>query len=176
MQRKRHASKPGAVSPRWQSLRCIPVKNPEAREETNEEGILLTYPVEIKPWFRGILQWFSGNPGIVTRRLQLDALGSQVWQLIDNQKDIRQITALFQQRHQIGAREAELSVTAFLRELGRRGLVAMKAVEPSGDSQGKQPHLVTDQDHVEDKKGIQEMNAPKHKQPEAFVGDEDDQR
>ncbi len=111
---------------RNQALDCIPVRNPEVRAEATGQGLLLSYPVEVRPWFRGILRHVTGNPGIVTRKLQLDSLGSSVWEMIDDRRSVRQLAARFQERYQVGRREAELSVTAFLRELGKRGLVAMK--------------------------------------------------
>ncbi len=113
--------------PRQASLECIPVRNPEAEEEKNSDGILLRYPVEVKPWFQGIFRHVAGQEStIIERKLQLDALGSSVWEMINNRRSVREIAELFGQRHQLGRREAEMSVSAFIRELGRRGIVALR--------------------------------------------------
>ncbi len=115
---------------RRQALDCIPVRNPEAGERRTEEGILLTYPVTVKPWFQGIFRRVAGqDSGSITRKLQLDVMGSAVWEMIDNRRSVREIAGLFGQAHQLGRREAEISVSAFLRELGKRGLVALREKE-----------------------------------------------
>ncbi|HEB50730.1 MAG TPA: PqqD family protein [Desulfobulbus sp.] len=115
---------------RRQALECIPVRNPEARESRNSDGILLSYPVEVKPWFQGIFRRMAGRePGIITRKLQLDTMGSSVWEMIDNRRSVREIAELFAQGHRLGSREAEISVSAFLRELGKRGLIVLRTQE-----------------------------------------------
>jgi len=115
---------------RRQALECIPIRNPEAGTSRNDEGILLSYPVEVKPWFQGIFRRVAGREsGIITRKLQLDAMGSSVWEMIDNRRSVREIAELFAQSHRLGSREAEISVSAFLRELGKRGLVALRTDE-----------------------------------------------
>ena len=121
------SSRKQPVLPRRQALECIPVRNPEAGQTRNDEGILLSYPVEVKPWFQGIFRRVAGrDSGIIVRKLQLDAMGSSVWEMIDNRRSVREIAELFGQRHHLGRREAEISVSAFVRELGRRGLVALR--------------------------------------------------
>jgi hypothetical protein len=112
---------------RLQALACIPIRNPEVEEELREEGFLLRYPVEVKPWFQSIFRRLSNrDSNIIIRRLQLDRLGSSVWQLIDGKKSVADIADIFRKTHQLGKREAELSVTGFLKDLGKRGLIAMK--------------------------------------------------
>ncbi len=119
----------GVIPPeaRRQALACVVVKNPELREDVSGDGeILLLYPVEVKPWFQGIFKAFtSQRDGIITRKLQLDTLGSSVWRKIDNRATVDEIIRSFQSEHQLARREAELSVSSFLKELGRRGLIAM---------------------------------------------------
>jgi hypothetical protein len=58
-------------------------------------------------------------------KLQLDALGTAVWDMIDGERSLRRIVAAFAAAHQLEAREAEIAVTQFVRELGRRGLVGL---------------------------------------------------
>jgi hypothetical protein len=113
---------------RQQALACTPIRNPEVEEIETPDGILLRYPVEIKPWFQSIFKKLSNrDSNIVIRRLQLDALGSSVWQMVDGKQNVTDITDQFRKTHQLGTREAELSVTGFLKDLGSRSLIAMKA-------------------------------------------------
>lgn len=112
---------------RQQALACTPIRNPEVEEIETPDGILLRYPVEIKPWFQSIFKRLSNrDSNIVIRRLQLDALGSSVWQMVDGKQNVADITEQFCKTHQLGTREAELSVTGFLKNLGSRSLIAMK--------------------------------------------------
>lgn len=113
---------------RHRALDCVPVKNPHCTERENEGGELcLTYPVQVKPWFQSVFKKMANrHSDIIDRKLQLDALGSSVWEMIDGQRTVREIVTAFQTAHQLNRREAEVSVSSFLRELGRRGLVAMR--------------------------------------------------
>ena len=112
---------------RQQALACTPIRNPEVEEIETPDGILLRYPVEIKPWFQSVFKRLSNrDSNIVIRRLQLDALGSSVWQMVDGKHNVADITKQFCKTHQLGTREAELSVTGFLKDLGSRSLLAMK--------------------------------------------------
>ena len=112
---------------RQQALACTPIRNPEVEEIETPDGILLRYPVEIKPWFQSIFKRVSNrDSNIVIRRLQLDALGTSVWQMVDGKHNVADITEQFRKTHQLGTREAELSVTGFLKDLGSRSLIAMK--------------------------------------------------
>ena len=62
------------------------------------------------------------------RKLQLDILGTEVWDLVDGKSTVMEIIDLFAKLHQLYHKEAEISVIQFLRELGRRGIVGMKQV------------------------------------------------
>ncbi len=113
---------------RSRAMACVPVKNGDIREERLESGaVLIHYPVVPRPWVRGILKRLNRLPDAPQlKKLQLDTLGSAVWGLIDGKRSVRQLIDRFAAQYQLQAREAEVSVTQFLRELGRRGLVAMK--------------------------------------------------
>ena len=120
------SNKPQPLS-RKEALKCIPLQNPGAEEEENQEGLLLTYSVEVKPFFHTLIKRITGKEtSNIRRKIQLDQMGSSVWQLIDGQRSVSDIAINFQRQHQLDNRESEISVTSFLKELGKRGLVAMK--------------------------------------------------
>lgn len=120
------SNKPQPLS-RKEALKCIPLQNPGAEEEENQEGLLLTYSVEVKPFFHTLIKRVTGKEtSNIRRKIQLDQMGSSVWQLIDGQRSVSDIAISFQRQHQLDNRESEISVTSFLKELGKRGLVAMK--------------------------------------------------
>jgi len=121
--KKQHKAGPG----RAQALACTPIRNPEVEEKKTADGVLLRYPVEIKPWFQSIFKRMSNrDSNIIMRRLELDVLGSSVWQMVDGKQTVADIVEQFRTTHQLGAREAELAVTGFLKDLGKRTLIAMK--------------------------------------------------
>lgn len=110
------------------ALACRPVKNRDIREKRQESGeTLLVYPVTLKPWMWELLRRFSGgSPPEQTRKLQLDELGSATWDLINDERTVKQIVDAFADAYRLHPKEAELSVTRFLLELGKRGLIAMQ--------------------------------------------------
>ena len=115
------------MADRQYALACIPVRNPECNGKMREDGILLNYPVQAKPWIRKIFTSTTGRkPEIMIRNLQLDILGSNVWQMIDGKTSVQQISRDFQRQHQLNAHEAEIAVSTFIQQLGRRGLIALK--------------------------------------------------
>jgi hypothetical protein len=125
--KKKAFGKNNAIS-RDHALGCIPVRNPQIAEQENDNGELcLTYQVRIRPWFQNIVQKITGRTDdIIKRKLQLDVLGSSVWRMIDGQRETREIIEDFQKNHKLNRREAEISVTSFLKELGKRGLIVLR--------------------------------------------------
>ena len=106
----------------------IPVKNRQISENRLETGeIVISYPVTMRSLFSGLAKRFGGQE-IQTqiKKLQLDELGTSVWNLIDGNRSVRQLVKMFAETHQLETREAEVSVTQFIRELGRRGLIGMR--------------------------------------------------
>jgi hypothetical protein len=112
---------------RADALGCTPVKNRHVRESRLESGeVVVHYPVAVHPWVARLVR-FLGKEAAAPRdgKLQLDALGTAVWGMIDGERSLRRIVAAFAASHQLEAREAEIAVTQFVRELGRRGLVGL---------------------------------------------------
>lgn len=113
---------------RAEALNCTPVRNIRA-EETRMKGgeARIAYPAQMRPMIAGVIRYFGGRTDrTYIKKLQLDALGTQVWDLIDGKLTVRQIVRRFADDHRLHAREAEVSVTAFLHELGKRGIIGMK--------------------------------------------------
>ncbi len=110
-----------------EALLCAPFHNEIARWEEQDNGdILIEYPLPIKPFLKSILQRFSNKPiPTPTKKLQLDAMGSIVWKMIDGEKNTKTIIKDFAKQYNITLQEAELSVTTFIRELGKRGLIGI---------------------------------------------------
>ena len=117
----------GPTISRAEALNRIPFKNIQITEDRLETGeVLIGYPVTIRPFFASLVKRFGGSEEQVqTKKLQLDTLGSSVWDLLDGERSVRQLIHIFAETHQLQPREAEVAVTQFIRELGRRGLIGL---------------------------------------------------
>lgn len=112
---------------REEALSLTPVRSLNVLEETREQTTRLSYPMPVKPWVTKVLGSFGKKQKPQPRKtLELDEMGGEVWKHIDGKKSVRDICAAFQKRYGVHRLEAEASVTAFLRELGRRGIIGMK--------------------------------------------------
>jgi len=113
---------------RTEALDRIPVKSIQITETRLETGeIVISYPVTMRPFFAGLIKRFGGpEVQIQMKKLQLDELGTSVWDMIDGKFSVRKLVERFAKTHQLEAREAEVSVTQFIRELGRRGLIGLR--------------------------------------------------
>ncbi len=120
--------RPAPALNRAEALRCVPRKNPGVTvERIAADQVQLVYTVRLRPWFLALTRRLGG-PAETERikKLQLDELGTATWDLLDGQATVRQIVDRFAERYQLHRREAEVAVTRFLRELGRRGLIALQ--------------------------------------------------
>ena len=121
-------------SSRIEALASRPVRNREIVEEKLDNGeVLLTYPLSLRPWLialTGRLGLRSQEP--LTRKLQLDEMGSLTWTLVDGRHTVQDMVELIGQRYNLNRRESEVALTRFLRELGRRGLIGFQP--PPGEA------------------------------------------
>jgi hypothetical protein len=113
---------------REKALNCKPVKNIQVTETRLENGaVMLTYPVGTRPWVAALIKRFSGSvQKPITKKLELDILGSAVWDLLDGKRSVKQVIREFSGNYRLHPKEAEVSVTQFLRQLGKRGLIGFR--------------------------------------------------
>jgi len=118
----------GPTITRAQALGSTPVKNRDVAEVRLESGeVVLTYPVEMLPWIAGIANYLGRSTDRTqTKKVQLDFLGTSVWDQVDGKRSIQEIIKGFVRGHQLHPKEAEVAVTQFLRNLGKRGLIGIK--------------------------------------------------
>jgi hypothetical protein len=60
------------------------------------------------------------------RKLELDEIGSDVWEMCDGVMSVDAITKKIVERYKLNRRQAETSVTAYLRMLAERRLIILK--------------------------------------------------
>ncbi|WP_415718091.1 PqqD family protein [Maridesulfovibrio sp.] len=112
---------------RGEAMACKPVKNRDIDETRMENGlVMLSYPLRLKPLFADVAKrfgmWKDGAPPI--KRLELDEMGTLVWNMIDGKNSVRMIAERFALKYKVLPREAEVATASFLRDLGKRGLIA----------------------------------------------------
>jgi len=124
----RRKKKDAPAITRPEALASIPLKNPRIKEKRLDTGeVLLTYTVSIRPWFAGLVRRLGRERDILkTKEIHLDRLGTTVWDLINGNRSVRAIAVEFSKSYRLEKREAEVSVTQFLRELGKRGLIGLR--------------------------------------------------
>lgn len=112
------------------ALSCIPERNPGIEEFFPDTGgLILSFPVMYKPFFMRLQRFLRSNPKrTFRRRIQLDGLGMDVWSLLDGKRDVRAVIKAFAGLHGLNEKEAEISVTLFLRSLGQKGLIRIKEI------------------------------------------------
>lgn len=122
------SSRPKTPLNRYDALACVPVKSVAVEEDAAEDGTLvLSYPFGYRPMFQKIRRLVGRNPSSgFTRKVELDLLGVGVWHLIDGKTNVRTIIQRFARAHALDLKEAEVSVTLFLRSLGKKGLIGMR--------------------------------------------------
>jgi hypothetical protein len=116
--------KRGPAVTREEALSAQPVRHPAITWEVQDSGlVLLTVPLAVKPWVR-LIKFLVSVPD--TRPVELDEVGSDVWQWCDGQRTVRELIAQLAAAHRLDAREAEVSLTQFLQTLARRRFVGLK--------------------------------------------------
>ncbi len=117
-----------AAITRPEALVCVPHHSSSVYWSEREDGtIFIEYKLDLKPFFVSIVRKFSKQPERkITKKLQLDETGSSVWKMIDGRNDVKSIIKAVSENSGLTMQEAEISVTTFLRELGRRGLIQLQ--------------------------------------------------
>ncbi len=112
---------------RTEALEYTPVKSRQISEVRLETGdVIIEYPLIVSPWIAAVANRLGNlQDRKQTKKLQLDAMGTSVWDLVDGKRSVRMIIQIFAKAHRLENREAEVSVTSFLRQLGQRGVLGL---------------------------------------------------
>ena len=112
---------------RREALEYTPVRSRQITEIRLDSGeVIIEYPLIVRPWIAAVAKRLGGlQDRKQTRKLQLDALGTSVWDLVDGKRSVRMIIQIFSKAHRLETKEAEVSVTSFIRQLGQRGLLGL---------------------------------------------------
>jgi hypothetical protein len=84
-------------------------------------------------WLRAVGGQQTGNRQ-AERQVELDLVGSRVWQACQTPCAAAELVEIVRAEFQISYREAEMSVTTFIRDLGSRGLLVIKMPDAGADA------------------------------------------
>jgi hypothetical protein len=124
---------------RAQMLGAIPVRNGtvqwarESRDESRPNVALLRIPRRSDKYGNTIAKLFK-LPEF--RKLELDEIGSDVWEMCDGTVSVDALTRAICTKYRLNRRQAEASVTAYIRMLAERRLVALKSPRGSAAKNG----------------------------------------
>jgi Coenzyme PQQ synthesis protein D (PqqD) len=105
---------------RRELLALRPLRNSALEWAVEEDQVVLEIK-RVSNWKTKLLNIFVPLPE--SRRVMLDPIGSDVWQMLDGQTTIEYIGKALAKKHKLTPREAELSLQQFFKELSRRGYV-----------------------------------------------------
>jgi len=114
---------------RHEALAYKPVKSPQISETRLETGeVVLEYPLAVRPLVAAVARRLgkSQEELVQIKKLQLDVLGTSVWDLVNGKRSVGRMIQIFAETHRLEKKEAEVSVTQFIRELGQRGLLGLR--------------------------------------------------
>lgn len=98
-----------------------PVRNDQLTWETNEEGEVTVTLERGDSWKVRVLSKLFWIPNQKT--LVLDEIGSQVWNMCDGRTTVEAQIRRLSEIHKLNIKEAEISLLAYLKKLGQKGLV-----------------------------------------------------
>jgi len=105
-------------------LRARPTRNTAARAVEKDSTGVTVYVQRRRPrWLVPPLSWIV--PYAPERETTLDALGQRLWQCCDGRATVEEIVDRFAAEHGLTFHEARAAVTAYLRQLIQRGVLAI---------------------------------------------------
>jgi hypothetical protein len=116
-------------------LGAHPVRNALVEWELNDRGEVVLRVPRRQDRVGKILSRIFAAPD--HRQIVLDELGSRVWQLCTGQNTVDGIVRQLAKQYRLSRREVELSLSRYLQQLARRGLVGLSRVPVEETVQGE---------------------------------------
>ena len=124
--RKKKQEKP--QMPRSDFLKLRPIRNPSIKWEKDEDGnIQLLIPIKQeaakKKGVSKVLLKIFPQSDVKEKKVQLDKIGSFVWELCDSNTTVEKIVNALSKEYKMVPREAEISLPIYFEQLSKRGLL-----------------------------------------------------
>ena len=107
---------------REQAFMARPVRNPDLKWRTNDDDCAEVIIPRRKDRMGRVMSWVFAVPE--TRPVLLDEVGTHIWNLCDGEHTVGDLIQALCDEYRLGQREVEVSLTEYLRMLGKRGMIA----------------------------------------------------
>jgi len=131
---------------REQALSARPVRNPSLKWRVNDDGEAIIVLPRRKDVTGKFLAWMFFVPE--TRPLALDEVGTFVWQNCDGTSSIAELSEKLSKEYRLGRKEAELSLTEFLKMLAKRGMIGFLVPDELAAELGEEHKKLLGLEHV----------------------------
>jgi|YelNatPaOPRAMG01_1025707.scaffolds.fasta_scaffold47024_3 hypothetical protein len=110
--------------------KSVPVVNPILKFEEDSNGLItIVVPLSKSSWLGKVVD----TPE--SKKVKLDEIGSKVWKRFDGKTDISAITEWMKKEFMITQREAEISLSLFIRKLMEKRFIALLVPPPKPGTQ-----------------------------------------
>lgn len=112
-------------------MEAFPLHNDRLQAEPTDKGELsLTIPRR-NDWLGKMLSVIFVVPR--QRQVVLDTVGADIWALCDGHHTVADVIGAVARKYRLNRKEAEVSVTTYMRQLGKRGLLAFAIPKKQGE-------------------------------------------
>ena len=102
-------------------FRSKPVRNDQIEWEENKDKEVVVTLRRSDSWKIRILSKMFWVPE--KRTIVLDEIGSEVWRMCDGRTNVRAMIKRLGDTHQLNAKESEISLLAYLKQLGQKRIM-----------------------------------------------------
>ena len=139
---KRKMKKSGLNFTRDDVMKSRPVRNSLIKWEEAENGeVSLVVPQKETLWVKAVSKVFMLPK---SRVVVLDEVGSSVWTMCDGHNSIDTIVRALTNKYKLTRKEAETSLMAYFRKLGKRGMVGFAVSRQKQETEDNVDLLITD--------------------------------
>lgn len=131
---------------REHAMSARPVRNPSLEWRENDDGEAVVTLPRRSDLTGKFLAWMFFVPE--SRPLVLDDVGSFVWKHCDGEHTVAVLVTLLAKEYQVGKREMEVSLTEYLRTLGKRGMVGFLVPKEIAEELGEEGKELVGLDEV----------------------------
>ncbi len=140
---RRKMKKGGLKFTKADVLKARPVRNSLIRWDKDENGMIsLVVPQKSTLWVRIVSAIFMLPK---SRVVALDEVGSLVWTLCDGHNSLDSIVKALCNRYKLTHKEAETSLLAYFRKLGKRGMIAFAMPKKASQETREELKVIADQ-------------------------------
>jgi hypothetical protein len=108
---------------RQEQLDARPIRNTLVTWEKSDAEITLFIPVQRQKRIEFLAKLLKVPES--DRQIQLDEVGSTVWELCDGEHDLNTMINVLTKEYKLSRREAEVSIREFLKMLAQRNLIGL---------------------------------------------------